>query len=81
MTVAFKNDTSGCAGWSACPEFLSHGGLSGVSPTILLLYSIDFPYEALPLTSTSLICLYNNSTNFLISLNNCDSVITDYTFA
>ena len=78
MTFTFKNDTSSCADWSARPEFLSRGDLSGVSPTIPLLYSNDFPYEALPLTSTSLISLYNNFTNFLISLNNCDSIITLY---
>ena len=38
VTFTFKNDTDGCAGWSACPEFWSCDNLCGVSPTISVLY-------------------------------------------
>ena len=38
VTFTFKNDTDGCGGRSACPEFWSCGNLSGVSPTISVLY-------------------------------------------
>ena len=53
VTFTFKHNTGACAGWSAFPEFRSSGDLSGVSPNISVLYSNDFPSEALPLTSTS----------------------------
>ena len=38
VTFTFKNDIDGCAGWSVCPEFRSCANLSGVSPTISVLY-------------------------------------------
>ena len=38
VTFAFKNDTDGYAGWSACPEFWSCGNRSGVAPNISVLY-------------------------------------------
>ena len=48
----FKDGTGGCGGWFASPEFPWCSGLSGVSPTIFVLYSNDVSSEALSLTSS-----------------------------
>lgn len=48
----FKDGTGGCGGWFASPGFPWCSGLSGVSPTIFILYSNDVSSEALSLTSS-----------------------------
>ena len=48
-----KDGTGGCAGWSASPGYPGCSSLSGVSPTIFVLYPNDLPSGALLLTSSS----------------------------
>ena len=53
MTSAFKIGTVGCSGQFTFPGFLVRGSLSGVFPTIFVLYLNNLPSEALPSTSYS----------------------------
>ena len=48
-----KDGTSSFGGWSACSGFPDCHGLSGLSPTIFVLYLNDLPCETITLTSPS----------------------------
>ena len=50
----FEDGTGGYGGWFASPGFPWCSGLSGVSPTIFVLYSNDVSSAALSLTSSIL---------------------------
>ena len=82
VTSTFKVGTACCGGcgvWvpsAFCGDQEGRGGLSGVFPTIFVLYLNDLLSEALS-SASSISPLYN----FLMSWNNSDYILTDYTLA
>ena len=78
ITSTFKDDTGGCGGRMVSPRFPGHEGLSGVSPIFFLFY-IQITCYPKPYPPLHRFCLCSNYTNFLMSLDNCDYIITNYT--
>ena len=79
MTSTFNAGTDGCGGCGGFGGWYPSGFGGGCGGHIFVLHSNNLPNETLSLASFT--SSHNYSTNFLVSLNNCDYILTDYTLA
>ena len=73
-TAAIKVGTASCASRFAPRRCPGCGGISDVFPTILICRLTYYHQH-------HQFCLYNNSINFVMSWNNFNYILTDYTSA